>query len=119
MNWRNRFHPRHHAPATPLPSADPAPQERLTALVHGFVQGVGYRDFCNRAAYRLSPTEVSGYSRNLPTGSSVEVVAEGTRPLLDALLQELYDGPGMARVASIETSWSAATHEFDRFTTRY
>ena len=119
MSWRYPFRRSDPGPDTPLPSADPTPHERLIAIVHGFVQGVGYRDFCNRAAYRLSPTELSGYARNLPTGASVEVVAEGPRPLLDALLQQLYDGPGMARVASIETSWSAATHEFDRFTTRY
>ena len=95
------------------------PRERLTATVHGFVQGVGYRDFCTRTAYRLSPTELSGYARNLPTGSSVEVVAEGPRALLESFLQQLHEGPGRARGGDIETSWSAATNEFDRFTTRY
>ena len=109
----------------------PTMHERLTALVHGAVQGVGYRDFCSRTAYHLSHApaaggpspgapagELSGYVRNLHTGSSVEVVAEGPRALLDAFLQQLYDGPGMAGVLSIDISWSAATHEFDRFTTR-
>ncbi|PZC42747.1 MAG: acylphosphatase [Chloroflexi bacterium] len=97
----------------------PAPHQRLTALVHGFVQNVGYRDFCRRQAYRLSPTDLSGYARNLSSGSTVEVVAEGPRQLLDSLLQQLHQGPGMARVSSIDATWSTATHEFDRFTTRY
>ena len=105
----------------------PQPNQRLTALVHGFVQGVGYRDFCSRAAYRLSPVHsggghtgaISGRARNLSAGSTVEVVAEGPRHLLDAFLRQLYNGPGMARVMDIEVSWSAATNEFDRFTTGY
>ena len=122
MNWWNRLRPR-PAETKPVPEEiaprEPASPERLTALVHGFVQGVGYRDFCSRAAYRIDPTALSGYARNLPSGATVEVVAEGPRHLLDALLQQLYEGPGIARVSSIDTSWSAATHEFDRFTTRY
>ena len=108
-----------HDPTPPPPSSRPQPHERLTALVHGFVQGVGYRDFCSRVAYRLSPTDLSGYARNRSSGSTVEVVAEGPRHLLDALLQQLHQGPGMARVSSIDASWSTATHEFDRFTTHY
>ena len=115
MGWWNRL--RRSRPIAP--AADAAPDQRLTALVHGFVQGVGYRDFCNRTAYRLDPDALSGYARNLPTGMTVEVVAEGPRPLLEALLERLYEGPGMARVIDIEVSWSAASHEFDHFTVRY
>ncbi len=97
----------------------PAPDERLTALVHGFVQGVGYRQFCIRTAYSLGPEELSGYARNLPTGATVEVVAEGPRPMLEAFLDQLYEGPGMARVFDIEVSWGAASHEFEHFRARY
>ncbi len=96
--------------------------ERLTAQVHGFVQGVGYRDYCNRTAFQIardSPLKISGYARNMPNGTSVEVVAEGPRELLERLLKELHDGPGMARVIDLETSWGAATNEFDGFTVGY
>ena len=118
MDWWNRLRrSRRRAPAAG--DADPPPDQRLTALVHGFVQGVGYRQFCRRTAFELGSGELSGYSRNLPTGTTVEVVAEGPRPLLEALLERLYDGPGMARVTDVEASWSAATGEFDHFTTRY
>ena len=96
--------------------------ERLTAQVHGFVQGVGYRDFCIRTAFHVaqgSLDEINGYARNLPNGTTVEVVAEGPRELLERFLKQLYDGPGMARVIDIETSWGAATREFDGFTASY
>ena len=116
MSWWNRLR-RSRRPAPP--PGDAGPDQRLTALVHGFVQGVGYRDFCSRTAYRLGPDALSGYARNLPTGTTVEVVAEGPRPLLEALLDKLYEGPGMARVIDVEVSWSAATGEFDHFSTRY
>ena len=53
--------------------------QRLTAIVHGDVQGVGYRFFAQRQAARLG---LRGYVRNLRDGT-VEVVAEGPRPLLD------------------------------------
>ena len=95
---------------------------RLTALVHGFVQGVGYRDYCTRTAYSLgkgSPTPITGYARNLPTGTTVEVVAEGPRALLDDLLTQLRDAPGIARVMNVEASWRSATNEFDGFAQRY
>ena len=118
MAWLQRLRrKRGHAPGAGDPG--PAADQRLTALVHGFVQGVGYRDFCSRTAYRLDPVRLSGIARNLPGGTTVEVVAEGPRPLLEALLDALYEGPGMARVFDIEVSWSTASHEFDRFTARY
>ncbi len=107
----------------PVSADDEKPRvERLTALVHGFVQGVGYRDFCNRTALRVaqgSLDSISGYARNMPNGTTVEVVAEGPRELLERFLGELRDGPGMARVIDIETSWGAATREFDGFRERY
>ena len=118
MAWSKRLR-RRRAGAPAAGELGPAADQRLTALVHGFVQGVGYRDFCSRTAYRLDPVRLSGVARNLPNGTTVEVVAEGPRPLLEALLDTLYEGPGMARVFDIEVTWGAATHEFDRFTTRY
>jgi acylphosphatase len=51
---------------------------RLRAVVHGYVQGVGFRFFARREALMLG---LRGYTRNLPDGS-VEVVAEGQRQQL-------------------------------------
>ena len=92
--------------------------ERLTARVHGFVQGVGYRDYCMSVAAgigRLEGRTISGYARNMPNGSMVEVLAEGPRPLQERLLRELHQGPRIAEVVKVEASWGAASREFDGF----
>ncbi len=106
----------------PAPNADTAPEvARLTAQVHGFVQMVGYRDFCKRTAFAISrdqPIKITGYSRNQPNGTTVEVVAEGPRALLERFLTALREGPGMAQVIDVEASWGAATREFDGFSAR-
>ena len=68
---------------------------RLVALVHGRVQGVGYRMFAIRHAQALGLT---GHVRNLPDHRTVEVVAEGPRDALDRLLAHLRRGPYGARV---------------------
>jgi acylphosphatase len=68
-------------------------------LVHGRVQGVGYRAFAQREAARLALT---GYARNLPDGR-VEVYAAGNPTSLDDFLARLYQGPRWADVRSIET----------------
>lgn len=75
---------------------------RLTALVRGRVQGVGFRAFVRRHALDL---ELSGYVENLADGR-VEVVAEGARTDLEQLLVELRTGPTHAVVDDIEAVWS-------------
>ena len=95
---------------------------RLTALIRGRVQMVGFRMFAEAAVAELnraSKRPVTGTVRNLPDGSSVEVVAEGERPDLEALLAELEIGPPMAMVRNIDAAWSEPTLEFDGFETVY
>jgi acylphosphatase len=64
----------------------------LHAIVHGDVQGVGFRYFVQRRADGMG---LAGWVRNRPDGS-VEVLVEGTRPALDRMLELLSRGPGMA-----------------------
>ena len=90
--------------------------ERLEAEVHGRVQGVGFRWFVQRAAQRLG---LVGYARNAPDGRRVEVVAEGARADLDALLAELRRGPAGSHVERVTESFSAATGGFSGFEIRY
>jgi acylphosphatase len=78
--------------------------ERLHAVVHGDVQGVGFRYFVQRKAQQLG---LQGWVRNNDNGT-VEVVAEGTREQLEDLKRALQDGPRMARVDRVETRWSNA-----------
>ena len=94
---------------------------RLNVRVHGRVQGIGYRDFCTRTAHALSrpaAPRVTGYAKNLGTGTEVEVVAEGNRDQLDQLLEQLRLGPAGAHIVKVDASFSAATREFDGFTWR-
>ncbi len=67
-------------------------------LVHGRVQGVGFRWFVLRAGGALS---LDGTVRNLPDGR-VEVVARGNPADLDDLAARLKQGPMGARVSSLE-----------------
>ncbi len=69
-------------------------------LVHGEVQGVGFRWFVLREAQRLG---LRGLARNLRDGS-VEVIAAGTPEALAALERALGEGPRLARVVRVEKS---------------
>jgi acylphosphatase len=86
--------------------------ERLRAYVHGRVQGVGFRFFVQDHAAVL---KLTGYTRNLPDGRTVEVVAEGERPALERLLDALRRGPPGAYVERVDAGWEPATGEFRAF----
>ena len=77
---------------------------RLHAIVHGDVQGVGFRYFVQRRADEVG---LAGWVRNRPEGT-VELVAEGGRPALERFLQQLSRGPGAASVERVESEWSEA-----------
>jgi acylphosphatase len=78
--------------------------ERLTAWVRGHVQGVGMRWWIRARALEL---HLDGWARNLEDGR-VEVVAEGPREALDALLAMLSDGRTPGRVTGVTERWSEA-----------
>ena len=67
---------------------------RLAVVLHGRVQGVGFRWWTCSQARRL---DLRGTVRNLPDGS-VEVHAAGTEESLDVFLVALRTGPPGARV---------------------
>jgi acylphosphatase len=77
---------------------------RLTVLVSGDVQGVGFRYWVRRWA---EPLGLNGWASNLSDGR-VEVVAEGPRTAGEQLLAALSgDGPP-GSVADVRATWSAA-----------
>lgn len=88
---------------------------RLSAIIHGRVQGVFFRDFTRRQAWALG---LMGYVRNLPDGT-VEAVAEGPRDALDKLLERLEAGPSGARVDKVDFRWEEHSGEFDLFEVRH
>jgi acylphosphatase len=77
---------------------------RVSAVVRGYVQGVGYRLFALREAQRLG---LIGWTRNRPDGA-VEVVAEGEEPSLRQYLVRLEQGPSEAEVAHVDVQWGPA-----------
>ncbi len=89
--------------------------KRLEALVHGYVQGVGFRWWVREQARRLN---LKGYVRNRPD-RTVEVVAEGEEAVLNTLLALLRQGPPAASVQDVEQAWSAAQGTFSGFEVRF
>ena len=95
--------------------AEPAtPREgtvRLTAFVHGHVQGVGFRWFTRGKAMELG---LVGSATNLADGR-VEVVAEGPRPACDDLLRWLRGGRTPGSVDQVVEQFAPARGTFKRF----
>jgi acylphosphatase len=79
-------------------------------FVRGRVQGVGYRNFAQRAAGELGLT---GYARNLDDGR-VEVYAIGPAAQLSAFAGLLYRGPQWADVRGVDEQEAAIT-KYDSF----
>jgi acylphosphatase len=90
------------------------PAVRAHCFVEGRVQGVFFRDSTWQRAREVG---VSGWVRNLPDGR-VEVVAEGQRENVEALVAWLRGGPKYARVDELGTTWESASGEFADFTVR-
>jgi acylphosphatase len=75
---------------------------RVTAWVHGRVQGVGFRWWTRARACELG---LRGYARNLNDGR-VEVVAEGARTDCERLLDLLRSGRAPGSVDLVVDRWS-------------
>jgi len=71
-------------------------------IVHGQVQGVGYRWF---AVHRARQHGLAGWIRNRADGT-VEAEAEGDRVALEVMLAELRGGPAHAVVHRVDVQWS-------------
>ena len=77
---------------------------RLTAWVHGRVQGVGFRWWTRSRALELG---LVGEARNLPDGR-VAVVAEGEHHPCELLLEALRSGATPGSVDHVVEQWGAA-----------
>jgi acylphosphatase len=88
----------------------------LSATVHGRVQGVYFRVFVRNVARDLG---LVGYVRNLVSGDAVEIKAEGQKPQLDKLLEQVKTGPPGAFVKRVEIEWLNYTGQFTSFNIRY
>jgi acylphosphatase len=88
---------------------------RAHAWASGRVQGVFFRESTRVEAERLG---VTGWVANLPDGR-VEIVAEGPREQLEALIRWARRGPPDARIDALEVAWEEATGEWDSFQVRW
>ncbi len=86
-------------------------KERAHILVSGRVQGVFFRDHTRRWAASLGLT---GWVRNLWDGR-VEVLAEGEKENLEALIARLKQGPPSASVENVAVTWEDFRDEFSDF----
>lgn len=75
---------------------------RLTAWVHGHVQGVGFRWWVRSRALELG---LAGSASNLRDGR-VEVIAQGPEDRCRALLDALRGGATPGRVTEVVEQWS-------------
>lgn len=73
---------------------------RRRVVVHGDVQGVGFRVNARATAAHLG---VAGYARNLPDGA-VEVEVEGSEAAVQRMLEWLAQGPRHANVTSLDVT---------------
>lgn len=85
--------------------------DRLTAFVHGDVQGVGFRWWTRSRALELG---LAGHATNLRDGR-VQVVAEGPRERCEALLALLREQPSTTKrpgaVTTVVEQWATPKGE--------
>lgn len=84
----------------------------IRLVVHGIVQGVGYRESMRYEAERRG---VTGWVRNRRDGT-VEAVLAGEQTALEAMIEWARRGPPAARVDRVETE--TTEDEFSGFERR-
>ncbi len=80
-------------------------------IVHGRVQGVGFRFFVQHTGTRLG---VTGDVRNTPE-STVEITVEGTPKRVEQFLREVRKGPPLSRVERVDVYDLEATGRYGTF----
>jgi acylphosphatase len=98
------------------PAVDPGGSDsvRLTAWVHGHVQGVGFRWWVRARALELG---LAGSATNLTDGR-VEVVAEGTEVACKRLLAALRGPDTPGRVRTVVERWARSRGDITGFVER-
>lgn len=91
---------------------DAQPQyQAVHLLVHGYVQGVGFRYYTRAHASRLG---IHGWVRNNFDGT-VEIEAEASYSRLEAFIAAVRRGPSHGEVHSLDVQWRTETQGFSSF----
>lgn len=85
--------------------------KKLEIIISGLVQGVGFRYFTVRLAQEYN---ILGNVRNT-YDEKVRLIAIGNDENMDLFLQELRNGPRMARVEDMKITELAVTQNFTNF----
>jgi len=88
-----------------------ASEIRVRLVVHGSVQGVGFRFAACEAA---SECAVTGWVRNVPDGS-VEIVAQGSPDAVARMTAWAQRGPRHASVDHVQVETLAGVSRLDAF----
>ncbi len=84
-------------------------------IVHGKVQGVGFRHFTKQQA---DYSGIKGWVRNNMDGT-VEIEAAGTPDNLESFTEALKEGNGYSKVENIETEESGKATTYRKFQVKY
>jgi len=89
-----------------------ADETRVSCVVTGRVQGVGFRAFVLAQARVRG---LSGWVRNGVDGRSVELTVEGATQHVEQFLQEIKQGPPLAKVEQVRTTKLDGPPQCDAF----
>ncbi|RKY98155.1 MAG: acylphosphatase [Candidatus Hydrothermota bacterium] len=84
-------------------------------IVHGVVQGVGFRYFVWRRARAYN---IHGWVRNRPDGT-VEILAQGEEGMLNEFIKEVKIGPPAAHVTRVDIQESSPDFTLNDFEIRF
>jgi acylphosphatase len=90
---------------------NPMAARAVHIIVHGRVQGVGFRYFVRNTAVRFN---ICGNVQNCDDGT-VEIVAEGNPRRLQEFIQELEKGPALSRVVRLDLHDMPAEGNYSNF----
>jgi acylphosphatase len=88
---------------------------RIHIWVSGRVQGVGFRSFVQHSGVSLG---ITGWVRNV-SSDTIEIVAEGSRLILNKFFEGIKRGPPSSRVDDIRLVWEPAGAEFQSFLVKH
>lgn len=92
-------------------------QSKKHIRISGRVQGVGFRHFTRQNAKNLN---IKGWVKNLSDGD-VEAVLVGEKRNVDQMIEQIKEGPRMARVDNLDADEESdkLNERFNEFSVRY
>jgi acylphosphatase len=88
---------------------------RARVIVHGYVQGVWFRQSTKDEATRIG---VGGWVMNLPDGT-VQALFEGEKKKVEEIVGWCHRGPSGARVTNVDIFWEPYKGEYKYFDIRF